>query len=108
MEIKAIHINGRRWFDRSAGNTYCSFQILVNGEIFLAEGYQYGYDDHYRDLAMEALAELGLIDAEHTHAPWSQLLERTGIVFTTTVCDGLKRELFDNRGPYWDNIDTGE
>lgn len=55
IEGKAIVI-GKRWFDRTYGNTYHSVTIHVNGET-LYKGCTYGYDNHYKQTARELLKE---------------------------------------------------
>jgi hypothetical protein len=42
-----IQINGKRWFDKSAGNTYHSVEIVVNGVVKHYVPFEYGYDSAY-------------------------------------------------------------
>jgi len=89
--IKSISIQGRRWFQRSAGNTYCSASILVNGEPVHELPRQYGYGDYYLQAATEWLDENGYIHPEHykwggTEPLW-QVQDREGFDLYTTVAD---------------------
>lgn len=56
-KTKTIHLHGRRWFQRSYGNTYNTCQIWVNGKEVHKTPEQYGYGDHWMQLATEWLKE---------------------------------------------------
>lgn len=53
-EIKTLKITGKRWFQKSYGNTYHTVTVLVNGEE-LKSGITYGYGNHYLTTAAELL-----------------------------------------------------
>ena len=57
-QIKNIHIEARRWFQKSYGNTYHSVRVYVNDEI-LENGFQYGYGDQFFQTAGELLLNAG-------------------------------------------------
>jgi len=59
-EPENITIIGRRWFQRSFGNTYFSVEIFNNNELIAKVPYEYGYGDQYRQAAFEILREMGL------------------------------------------------
>lgn len=50
-----IHIHGRKWFERTNGNTYHSVTVWVDGEQVFREPYTYGYGDQYRQTATDWL-----------------------------------------------------
>jgi len=56
--IANLQIHGKRWFQKSFGNTYHSVTISVNNETLYA-GMTYGYDNHYLHTAMETLVDAG-------------------------------------------------
>lgn len=62
----SIHIEGRRWFQRTYGNTYHSVTIFKDGEVVARCPHAYGYDDGYLQTALELLKDKGLApkDAE--------------------------------------------
>lgn len=63
MKYKHIlEVNAREWFDKSAGNSYFSAVIILDDEIIAELPFQYGYGDHYLDMASEKLDKLGVID----------------------------------------------
>jgi hypothetical protein len=49
--IPKYHIEGRRWFQRSAGNTYHTVRIFENGELVHTSGRSYGYGEQFLDTA---------------------------------------------------------
>lgn len=60
-KIKAIHIRAKEWFDKFYGNSYFSARITVelrNGDdIDLVLPFQYGYGQHYQDVAHKKIQE---------------------------------------------------
>jgi hypothetical protein len=44
-------IRGRRWFQKSAGNTYHSVNVIMPDGTELNSGIHYGYDDMYTQTA---------------------------------------------------------
>jgi len=71
---QTITVNGRRWFQKSAGNTYFSASISVDGEAVHEIDFAYGYDDFYMQAAGEWLIDNGHIKAtEHAHGGYDPL-----------------------------------
>ena len=58
-KIKTLEIHGRRWFQKTYGNTYHSVQVCVNGKETLTCNFAYGYDSHYKQTALELLKDSG-------------------------------------------------
>jgi hypothetical protein len=88
---KATHIAGRRWFDRTYGNTYHTFQIFFTDGTSFKSAIMYGYGDHYLTTAFAKLESLQLMHPRDrqrlTHA-----LHEAGI--TWNVSDvGRKKDL---------------
>lgn len=58
-KIKTIDINAKEWLDRVNGNSYFSGTVTVNfgmkGEQTFIMPFQYGYGDHYKDMAFQEL-----------------------------------------------------
>lgn len=50
------HIIGKRWFQKSFGNTYHSVRILENGQEIAHIPKTYGYDDQYLQTAIDWLS----------------------------------------------------
>ncbi len=95
-KIQSITIFGRRWFRRSAGNTYNTAEIYVNGEMVHKTQKQYGYGNHYLDIANEWLSENGYLDnPRQQHGGreplWRYCRDLHGITFSYS-CTDVTRE----------------
>lgn len=90
--IVAIEISGRRWFQRTYGNTYNSFFVRVrfsDGSEWTASGGKaYGYGSYYEDRAMRAMRDAGIIGEDVRL--W-ELRDERGVFVVNTVSD-VKRE----------------
>lgn len=60
---KVIRIVGRRWFQKSYGNTYNTATVYVDNVEVLTTPKQYGYGDHYVQVGWEALVKSGKVPA---------------------------------------------
>ncbi len=59
--LDGLHIEGRRWFRKSAGNTYSSATIYANGDCIAHVGPTGGYGDYYLQMAVEWLQQNGYL-----------------------------------------------
>ena len=50
-----IEVWGKEWFDRVNGNSYFSAKVFLNDELIATLPFQYGYGDHYEDMAKQAI-----------------------------------------------------
>jgi len=57
-----IIIDGKRWFQKSYGNTYHSVSVTVDGVHLGNSGKHYGYGDTYRQTAFEMLQNKGYFE----------------------------------------------
>ena len=57
-KIETLKIRGKRWFQKSCGNTYHTATIIVNGEE-MKSGITYGYENHYLQTAADMLRNAG-------------------------------------------------
>ena len=55
-----------RWFDKVNGNTYHSARVFNNetGEMIYCP-YEYGYGEHYRQTALNVMAERGWLPEQY-------------------------------------------
>ncbi len=67
QKVKHITINARRWFDKSAGNTYHSVEVYANGEFVGEKPFAYGYDEAYLQTAHEILQKAGIYKKTGEH-----------------------------------------
>ena len=56
--INTLRIYGRRWFQKTYGNTYHAVRVIVNGEE-ITSNINYGYGDHYKETARQLLESNG-------------------------------------------------
>lgn len=91
--MKSLTIIGRRWFRRTYGNTYNTTEVLIDGKPAFKTAKQYGYGDHFRDIAMDELERRGLLPVPREHykhggaeSDW-RYCERNGIQFSYSVTD---------------------
>jgi len=77
----SFHIDGRRWFQRTNGNTYHSVRIYRDGALLVTLGPAYGYGDHYLQTAAEWLQANGYPEAQG-HTLWMR--ETLGASYSVT------------------------
>ena len=85
---KSIAIIGRRWFQRTYGNTYHTTEIIVDGETVHVTPRQYGYGDAYTDTAFAWLISSGLIPqppSRESHFSW--IRDQLGIAYSYRAID---------------------
>ena len=58
--MKNIRVEGRRWFQKLYGNTYCSVRIFIDGEPVATLPKEYGYGSFYMQRAAQWLNDNGL------------------------------------------------
>lgn len=94
--MESITITGRRWFQKSYGNTYCTAEIWVDDKHIVKTEPQYGYDDHFKTIAMDELVKLGIITDREGYSNGSHeairfYCERKGIALHVN-CYDVRRE----------------
>jgi hypothetical protein len=60
-KVKSIEVWGKRWFQKSYGNTYHAVRVYVNDELIGASKIAYGYGDSYLQTAEEVLKKAGYL-----------------------------------------------
>ena len=92
-----------RWFDRANGNTYHSVRITRTGDgktIYCP--FQYGYEDHYRQTALEAMAAAKWLPVKYRGRNDNGTYEamnyerENNYPIEWSVTDGLKRDCIRN------------
>lgn len=96
--MKHIEIRAKEWFDKANGNSYFSARIYIDNEQVAILPFQYGYGDHYIDMANAELDKLGLIDnprhSNGSRTPLWMYCNDNDIQLTAHMQDKcLKREL---------------
>lgn len=88
-----------KWRDRTHGTTYHSVRIFDHetGRV-LACPMTYGYGDHYKDTALEAMAGAGWLPPKYAEkdqfgaGQWNLYERETGYPINWIVCEGRKRD----------------
>jgi hypothetical protein len=92
-DVQNIIVVGRRWFERTNGNTYHSAEIYVNGHMVHKIGFTYGYGYQFEWSAWDWLKTNGYIKCEDRSCP-STWCRKNGIEWSATVADvARKRDL---------------
>lgn len=63
--MSALHIEGRRWFQRTYGNTYHTVRIYEADRPVVVLGPTYGYGDAFLQTAVEYLRAHGYPSMEY-------------------------------------------
>jgi len=107
--MKTIDIIALEWFDKVNGNSYFAGTVTIDYGTPEAKEFnmpfQYGYGDHYKDMAKKELEESGHIkDLEHYTNGGSEALwrycQRNGIILRTTKhenCKKVELKQFNNK-----------
>jgi hypothetical protein len=102
MKVKTIDINAKEWFDKANGNSYFSGDVTINYGMKSAKSYkmpfQYGYGQHYVDMAMQLLNKEGVINlVRHDNGSYTstwQYCKDNNIIFRANMKENcLKRDL---------------
>lgn len=95
--MQSVVVIGRKWFERTNGNTYHSVEIHVDGEFSHKIPFQYGYGDQWEWTAAQWLEENGHMPGRnHYSNGGSEALrlycERTGIACIRSVTDVQRKK----------------
>ena len=90
--MKSLVVIGRRWFQKTYGNTYHTASIVVDGKLMHRTEKEYGYGDQYVQTAERWLVENKLIPPPEKYSngsiqPLWQHLDNLGITFHREVVD---------------------
>ena len=98
-QIKTIDVYAKEWFDKTNGNSYFSAEIIINFRLknskTISLPFQYGYGDHYRDMAFEAVKkELNCFKAVDKFTSYWSAYKKYNIIARHNKKENcLKREL---------------
>jgi hypothetical protein len=77
----SLHIEARRWFQRTHGNTYHSVTIHGAGEPIRVD-FAYGYGDQWAQTALDALRAAGRAPDDGQHGTTRYLRETLGATYS--------------------------
>jgi hypothetical protein len=89
--VYKIEIWGRRWFQRTYGNTYHSARVYVNDKLVHTIPFAYGYGSQYEQSAWDWLAANGYVNpTKHANGgyepPWAYCRDK-GIEYSAHAED---------------------
>ena len=98
-KIKTVDVTAKEWFDKVNGNSYFSAEVTINfgmeNSTTLNLPYQYGYGEHYRDMAFQEIKEqLGCFRKYNSY--WKAYQDYKIIDRSIKQENCLKKELFSN------------
>jgi hypothetical protein len=95
---ESITIIGRRWFEKTNGNTYNRVDIYIDQEKIHKTDFEYGYGNHYADIAAKWLYEHGHMPGRDMRGPgqspealWTYC-RRVGIKLLDQVIDVARKK----------------
>jgi hypothetical protein len=96
-KMKTLTVIGRRWFQKTWGNTHHSVEVYVDGKLIQRKDFVYGYERHYLQTAEEILVCHGFLqDLEQYANGGSESLwrycEKHNIQFTDSVTDVSRKK----------------
>jgi len=83
-------IIGRRWFQKTYGNTYHSVSVLVDGESIGCVPFAYGYGEQYIQSAHELLVKAGKFTGDYSAFCQDRMNNRQN--YTVTVSDVARQK----------------
>ena len=94
IKVKSITILGRRWFQKTYGNTYHTAEIFVNGQRVHKTEEQYGYGEQYMQTAQEWLEKFGYIPKQKREGYYEPLFayRDRGLFELSYSCADVRRE----------------
>ena len=94
--MKRLEIKGRRWFQKSAGNTYCAATVLIDDEApeDCQVSFAYGYGSHYLTLAAQKLDKAGLLPGWRAGQSLYSWCEQNNVKFVYSVQDVSRKRDF--------------
>ena len=95
--MKTLDIQAKEWFDKANGNSYFSGTVTTDFGTDKEKSYrlpfQYGYGDHYIDMAKELLEKNDVIKVKEREQLWTYCQENDIILRTSKQENCLKRDL---------------
>lgn len=98
-KIKTIDVTALEWFDKANGNSYFAGTITVNYGMKSVRDYempyQYGYGEHYVEMARQLLKTEGEIKTDEYTQLW-RYCEDNNIILRTAKHENCKKSELKN------------
>jgi hypothetical protein len=98
MKVKSIRLLGKRWFQRTHGNTYHTVEIWIDNELIHKTERAYGYGSQYNQTAQDWLHDNGHLPGLEVYnfggkEPLHCYCRRKNIAFVDQVIDVDRKKL---------------
>lgn len=93
LKPKTIVIKATEWFDKTYGNSYFSARVFIDGELKFFLPFQYGYGEHYIDMAFEVLIKNKVLKYVKKRPLWKYCKDNN-IELVTCKRETLKRDMY--------------
>jgi hypothetical protein len=96
-KVHSIAVYGKRWFQKTWGNTYHSVDVMVDGKLVHRIDFEYGYGSMYMQNATTWLEQNGYLPflrhyANGGYEPLWQYCRDRGINLMDNVTDVLRKK----------------
>jgi len=94
-KIKTIDVNVKEWFDKANGNSYFAGVVTINfgmkSERLYDLDFQYGYGDHYKDMALALLKQVEEIPSTNAITTLWKYCRNNDIILRTFKQENCKK-----------------
>ncbi len=102
QDLKTIEIIAKEYFDKANGNIYFSARVTLNyglsDEVTLYLPFQYGYGEHYINMAKKEIAKYFVIDKNDSPEAFFISLYVYNVVLRTNKEDNCKKRDVEDFG----------
>ena len=100
--MNTIDVTAFEWFDKVNGNSYFAGHVTIDfgmeTERTYTMPYQYGYGDHYRDMAFELLQNNGEVPKQKDMTSYWRYYQDNNIVARHTKHENCKKRQLTSIG----------
>jgi hypothetical protein len=95
---QSVTIIGRRWFEKTNGNTYHTATIYIDGEMVHKLPFQYGYGNQFEWNAVQWLDENGYMPEREHHKNgsaepgWAYFRDKHGLTYHVETIDVQRKK----------------
>lgn len=93
--MKTLDVNAKEWFDKVNGNSYFSAVVTIDygmdSEKSFTLPFQYGYGEHYLEMAKETLIKEGIVKFDENVPLWSYCRDN-GIILRKTKQENCRKK----------------
>lgn len=84
---RMLELTGKRWFQKSYGNTYFTARAVLDGEVIAECPRQYGYGDQWKQELIREIEASGKLTPRNQNELAREWAERIGVTLVENVTD---------------------